>query len=79
MNWDEAIHSQRAHALRSKKDHSGVTSGWKLMKVCKFKVERKKHPAFAFGSSSDLDIGLTQQAFIFSGYTFMALLDDNEF
>jgi hypothetical protein len=49
------------------------------MKVCKFKVECKKHPAFGFRSSPDLDIGLAQQTFIFSGYAFMAFLDDNEF
>ncbi len=65
--------------MRSKKNHSGMTSWWKLMKICKFKVERKKHPALTPCSSPDLDIGLAQQTFVLSGYAFMALLSDNGF
>jgi hypothetical protein len=76
---DKPIHSQWAHALRAKKNYSRMTSGRKLMEVCKFKVERKKHPTFGFRNSPDLNIGLAQQTFVFSAYAFMAFLDDNDF
>jgi hypothetical protein len=49
------------------------------MEVCKFKVERKKHRTLGFRSSPNLNIGLAQQTFVFSGYAFMAFSDDNDF